>query len=84
MTELDTLAHELAYSTARADIECYCASQSADGTMAARWWDTEDIPNQPPETVADIQLAVRYLDLRGKLVRHPEHPEWVRLLAEAA
>lgn len=67
--ELAALERALAYSAARSDIECYCASDG-DG-----WHDTTHVLDDDHETV---ETALRYLDLRGLLDRHPSQP-WVRV-----
>ena len=36
-------------------------------------------PQHIQDHVEEWQRCVRYLDLRGLLERHPEHPEWVRV-----
>jgi len=76
MTELDTLAHLLAYSAARSDIECYCHPVADPGD---RWYGPDNVRQEGDrETVA---TALRYLELRGLIERHPTQP-WVRVRDE--
>lgn len=74
---LDALAHHIAYSAARCDIECYCQGHylAAGG---APWFDLDHIDETDPDTRADVARATDYLHQRGKLIHHPEHPRWVR------
>lgn len=74
MTELETLERHLAYSAARSDIECYC------GFISDRWRDPSSAHADDRETVAK---ALRYLELRGLIERHPTQP-WVRVREEDA
>ncbi|WP_440221871.1 hypothetical protein ACQQ2N_12305 [Dokdonella sp. MW10] len=72
----DVLAHELAYSCARSDVECCCTHVRSDD--AGHWYDTT--PNA--ETVCEphvIERAVRYLDSRGLLRRDPSSPHIVQV-----
>lgn len=77
---LDQLAHKLAYSTARSDIECECHSVSSARPPGGSGW--YDIASADPDTREIVDDAVTYLILRGKLVRFPDHPSWVRILDE--
>lgn len=78
--DVHALAHELAYDLARSDIECHCSSYDC------RWYDTSSVRDLDPETaetvVGWVERAVRYLDLRGLLRRHPDNPAVVRILDE--
>lgn len=71
--ELAALERALAYSAARSDIECYCAAADAD--FGGRWYDTTQVLDDDDETV---ETALRYLELRGLIERHPSQP-WVRV-----
>lgn len=77
MEKFETLERELAYSAARADIELLCLSAETDPETGARWYDTS---SADAEDVADVQLACRYLEWRGRLVRRPDNPNIVRVL----
>jgi hypothetical protein len=73
------LAHELADSTARSDIECNCALAEGPGLPAANepghYYDTASVEDEDRDFVA---TALEYLELRGVLERHPERAEFVR------
>lgn len=73
--EMLSLQAQLAYSAARDEIRCVCASASVgDG-----WRNTDSVHS------CDWQLldpALRYLDLRGLLERH-DNGVWVRVRDEA-
>jgi len=74
--EMLSLQAQLAYSAARDEIRCVCASASVgDG-----WRNTDSVHS------CDWQLlgpALRYLELRGLIERHPTQP-WVRVREEDA
>lgn len=80
----------IADSCARADIECNChISEIGD----ERWHDTgvlatihgyQAIGDADPETASMIRLALRYLDARGLVIRHPGKRELVRFPEAAA
>ena len=76
--EATTLALEIADEAARSDVEVYCYETSADGH---RWYDTA---SAPPEDVEWVGRALRYLDLRKLMIRHPDHPQLVRWERESA
>lgn len=73
MTELETLERQLAYSTARSDIECHCYMASK---WRERWYDPNIAAGADPCAQMDeedretVATALRYLDLRGLLERH--------------
>lgn len=71
-SEVTTLALELADETARSDVEVYCGEYQLSGQ---RWYDTT---SAPPEDVEWVERALRYLDLRGLLIRHTQRPHLVR------
>jgi hypothetical protein len=74
MTELDHLAHEIAYESARASIVSLCTPAADSCGLEEGWWDT----NRPCE-VEDVRKAVRYLELRGLLERHPQRNTCVKV-----
>jgi len=74
--EMLSLQAQLAYSAARSDIECYCLAVF-EGTD--RWRDPVDVDKIDRE---DVDTALRYLELRGLIERHPTQP-WVRVREEA-
>lgn len=82
--ELDALAHEIAYYSARSDIEVFCDGEYSLG--AKPWFDTAQIvyDRDEPETLATVSRAERYLEGRGLLARwpgsEPERAHWVRIL----
>lgn len=76
--ELNRLAHELAYAAARGDIECCCLCVRA---RPYKLYDLDVLLPDDAEIRAAIARAVRYLELRGLIVRGPQKT-WVRVLAE--
>jgi hypothetical protein len=81
--DLRDLERSLAYDEASSMIDSMCAMESTDDRLEAWWNNIDDIDDMPgvEEAIAD---AVRYLDSRGLLERHPNHPNWVRVLDEDA
>lgn len=79
MTELQQLERQLAESAARAEIFSNCPPrQDVTEDTNARWYDTAGVPADE----ADLVLpAVRYLELRQLLIRHPTQPALVQLSA---
>lgn len=73
-SEFDALAHIIALSTAKSDIESFCKWVAA--SHLRRWY---DISTAGKDEALMVRNAVRYLDLKGMLERHPEHAEWVRV-----
>jgi len=81
--EFNELAHSLAFDQAFGIIDGYTGSESAGMTVDQidQWWqNTSNVDTEAVEAVAD---AVRYLDARGLIERHPDHPEWVRVRDES-
>ncbi len=62
---LHHLAHKIARISARSDIQSWCTFKLIGGV---RWYDTFGIDQIAMRSVQD---SVRYLRLRGLLVRHP-------------
>lgn len=75
-TEMLTLQAHLAYSAARSDIECHC--MPVGDTVRDGWHD----PSACSDGGQFVDPAIRYLELRGLLERHPAQP-WVRVRNEA-
>jgi hypothetical protein len=67
--ECRTLAHEIADSCARSDVECHCHAQHHSGRYYGQWY---DLTTLEAEDVEIVGKSVRYLELRGLLKRHPE------------
>lgn len=76
--EMLTLQAQLAYSAARSDIETLCCPE---GEWADGWHDPTTATDEDDQ--ADVDRALRYLDLRGLIERHPTQ-QWVRVLEEDA
>ena len=77
-TDAQRLATELADEVAQSDIECNCVAAECAG---ADWYDTgAEIPDDPAVRQG-IEKALRYLDLRGLVTRHPEDSHLVRFAA---
>lgn len=75
----------LAIGAARCDIECECAE--VVDTRGDRWWDTHGglfmgDDDQDRELRAMLMESVAFLDDLKQLERHPEHPGWVRFMAD--
>lgn len=65
-------AIEIADECARSDIECNCGLTP---TTAPGYYDSTD---HDPEDTDNIIQALRYLDARGLVERHPQHVHLVR------
>lgn len=74
--DIDALAHRIAYSYARSDIECF-TQQITFGAGQRPTFDLEDIDEDYAEEVA---IAIRYLEARGLLDRKVDNPQHVRIL----
>jgi hypothetical protein len=82
--EVQRLEREIAYHAARSDIECYCVREQLPpgrGAASLDWYDTTRVSPAPqhPDDLQFLTDAVRYLDLRRLLVRHPERSHLVRI-----
>jgi len=66
------LQAHIAQNAARADIEIYCDD------MGGGWYNLYTISD--PEIVPTVAQAVEYLAGIGKLMRHPVHANWVRII----
>lgn len=68
------LAHEIALEDCAATLEseCLCAP--------GRYWNTSRVDEAGR---AGVERAVRYLEARGLLERHPEHADLVRVKEQA-
>lgn len=79
LEELRRLEQEIAYHGARSDIECFCASKAVSREPLLWWY---DITTAGPvvEEGEWVTMAVRYLEMRGLLLRNPENPNQVRPL----
>lgn len=69
------LATEIADAAARGEIESYCAPEML-GTR--KWYDTLAVSPGAPEIEAGVDRALRYLELRTRLFRHPQQKHLVR------
>ena len=74
-SEVDRLAKDLADESARSEIEVYCRTERVDGH---EWYDTSAEIVDAQEVRAGVDQALRYLDLRGTMQRHPTQPVLVR------
>lgn len=81
---IHSLAVQIADDAARSDIEVRCPSFTDDGRepitaeeIRSAWY---DVSAADEESARTIRLAVSYLGLRGKIVRHPSEPNWIRLV----
>jgi hypothetical protein len=71
-SELDKLAHSLAFENAVTIIDSESIHAPSED------WRVVDVEGE-----VDLVDALRYLDLRGLLERHPEHKEWIRVIDES-
>lgn len=71
--EMDALERSLAYQFAAGVIDGESIAVGDD-----KEWSEID-----PEGEVDLFDAVRYLESRGLLERHPDHPNWVMVCDEA-
>ena len=84
------LAVEIADSAARSDVEIYCAHVRTDGEPGGKtyrhWYDTQQLDDIVIEPVpkAGIDQAVRYLDMRGLLMRDSDEPHVVSFVKRIA
>lgn len=69
------LAQFIADDAARGEIECYCNVERL-GTRA--WYDTANLVHEDAVYAEGVDRALRYLDLRGCLFRHPVQSHLVR------
>lgn len=75
----------IADACVRSEIECYAVGCEENGVL---WWKLHDVEWRDAETRASaeeaISRALNYIALRSPdafdwtLLRHPQHPEWVR------
>ncbi|WP_433970201.1 hypothetical protein [Tunturiibacter gelidiferens] len=77
MSEIDRMAHCLAFENASSFLDCNTVSEG-DG-----WMNVSEESVDDHDAFEEIEFGLRYLELRGLLVRHPEKP-WVKLLDEEA
>jgi hypothetical protein len=70
-------AIEIADSCARADIECNVQPVFLDGNDET-WYDLDHVDPEYCDDSGPIHQAVRYLEARGLLDRHPKNPRHVK------
>lgn len=75
MREVDLMAHALALEVATGYIESEATVACEDGV---KWMDLGASPAKA------LDEAVRYLELRGAVVRHPAKENWLRLVQPGA
>jgi hypothetical protein len=68
----------IAYGYARCDIETRLPGDRHSGKHSGWWYDLTDY--ERGEFAEDIAAAVRYLSLRGLLIRHPDNASLIRPL----
>jgi hypothetical protein len=74
-----TIERMIAYGYARSDIETRLpGKRQLDGKLHGWWYDLRGADRGP--YAEDIALAVRYLQLSGLLLTHPQHEHLVRPL----
>lgn len=76
--DIAALEQELAYGAARADIECHCPVKQIGGHL---WYEVASLRDGSDEEDAEwVARAMRYLELRGLIAKHPDRPGFVRPL----
>jgi hypothetical protein len=76
-SELRKLERGLAYDAACSTIDSNCEPA---GVEHGDWFDIDDVAEFSGDFVGE---AVKYLELRGLIARHPDHPNWVSMLDES-
>ncbi len=71
--EADQLAHTIALEDCVSILESDAYIVRED---EIEWW----VLGEPDEKTEHVDPAQRYLELRGLLVRHPDHSTWIRVL----
>jgi hypothetical protein len=80
--ELLALERSLAYEAASGVIDGCCASKRVNGSAIDEWWSNIDDVAEVAGIAEEIADAVRYLEARGLIERHPDHPNWVQVRDE--
>lgn len=84
--EMLTEAVQMAVQSARTDIECECTEAFDDGV---RWWNTEAglfVGSAGDNDIEFLHMrarAIEFLEWMHAIVRHPEHPAWIRFIEQA-
>jgi hypothetical protein len=76
-SELVCLTLALAYSCARSDIELLCPLEAKEPSAGNPWWITQSSDADDQHVV---DRAVRYLELRQLLNRHPTREDLVQVI----
>jgi hypothetical protein len=79
LEEMERLEGEMALECALADLRSFCCIHRGRGGARGEWFDTLN-----PDELEAVARAIRYLELRGILERHPHHPLLVRARKEAS
>jgi hypothetical protein len=74
--ETEMLAYRIADDAAKIDLESFCYRPSGP---ESEWLNAKEVDGS--EEKKCVRRAVRYLELRGKLKRHPDKPELVQVCA---
>ncbi len=75
-------ALEIADSAARCDIESNCASTNCN-VDAIFWYDLSSVDPDDGWAMIAVPQAMRYLESRGLIERHPDRAELVRMVDAA-
>lgn len=78
MSDIGEIERDLAYSAARSDIECCCVQELVNGRHAGRWYLSTEVTFS--DDIEVVERAIRYLDYRGLLHRHPDNKLLIRPL----
>lgn len=81
--QLDALAHREAYFGLLAFIESHCLykGESESSDSIAEWWELPD--EKDVDNAYVVAEALKYLDARGLVERHPHMPNWIALRDES-
>lgn len=85
--EMLTEAIQMAVQSGRCDIECECEQETCEAGL--RWWNTESGfftdtgGGGDPEFLQMRERAIEFLEWMHAIVRHPEHPAWIRFVEQA-
>jgi len=81
--QIHQFALQIADDAARTDIETKCESFTSDGRepvtieeIRTAWYDVSTVDADMTKT---IQVAIDYLTLRERIVRHPSKQNWLRI-----
>lgn len=80
--EIDALGHSIAYDSCCSLIESSCLIErdQVEASWDDAWFHSLSVDSDAEDAVVE---AIRYLDARGLLLRHPDRPDLVQVLDES-